>query len=320
MNRNWIYTLAFVGILAAGSYAAFLAMREPPLPDGIIYGNGHVEGVEIRVTAEVTGRVLESSMVEAQQIGRGELLVQLDTDEINIELAGTLAEKKSLTVQLKALQAEVTTGQHHLKTAEAELVRIRRLSSQQLASRAQLDRAENDQRDAGSQLAARLAQLDMVVAQIEVVEHRAELLRTRRDKARITAPLSGTVLVKGVEPGEVVLPGQIIAVMVDLSQMELKVYVPETDIGRIKLGTAARIRVDAFPHHWFEGRVARVDANAQFTPRAVHMPDERVRMVFGVTLDVDNPDGFLKPGMPADAWLRWDPSQAWPDELLVPGR
>ena len=153
-----------------------------------------------------------------------------------------------------------------------------------------------------------------------MVEHRVELIRSQLSKTRINAPITGTILVKGAEGGEVVSPGQIIAVMVDLSRMELKVYLPETDIGKIKLGDQARIHVDAFADQLFDGRVKRVDAFAQFTPRAVHMPDERVRMVFGVTLAVDNPDGFLKPGMPADAWLRWEPSVPWPDSLLVPGR
>ena len=93
---------------------------------------------------------------------------------------------------------------------------------------------------------------------------------------------------------------------------------PESEIGKIKLNDPARVRVDAFPQRTFEARVARVDPRAQFTPKDVHMPDERARLVFGVVLAVDNPEAYLKPGMPADAWVRWKPEASWPDKLTVP--
>ena len=77
----------------------------------------------------------------------------------------------------------------------------------------------------------------------------------------------------------------------------------------------ARMR---FPIATSTARVSRVDAQAQFTPRDIHVPEERTRLVFGVTLALDNREGQLKPGMPADAWVRWDPATAWPAQLVVP--
>ena len=147
-----------------------------------------------------------------------------------------------------------------------------------------------------------------------------DLADNRIGKTRITAPLNGTVLVKGVEKGEFLQAGQTVAVLADLSRMELKVYIPEKAIGKVKLGDPARLRVDAFPDRLFKAVIARVDQQAQFTPRDIHMPEERVRMVFGVTLSVDNADGVLKPGMPADAWILWEAGAAWPDELFEIGR
>jgi len=126
------------------------------------------------------------------------------------------------------------------------------------------------------------------------------------------------VLVKAIEPGELVQPGQTLALLVDLTNLELTVYIPENELGKIKLGDPARVRVDAFPERYFEARIKRIDQRAQFTPREVHMPEERVRMVFGVTLAIANPDGVLKPGMPADAWIRWQPDLAWPEPLWIP--
>jgi len=126
------------------------------------------------------------------------------------------------------------------------------------------------------------------------------------------------VLERLAEPGEVVAAGQPVAVVADLERVTLKVYVSEADLGRIRLDAPARIRVDAFADRWFPARVARVDAQAQFTPRDVHMEDERVRTVYGVTLEALNPDGLLKPGMPADAWILWDAASGWPAQLAIP--
>lgn len=123
---------------------------------------------------------------------------------------------------------------------------------------------------------------------------------------------------KAIEAGELATPGRAVAVLVDLSRLELKVFIPEGEIGKVKLGDAARIKVDAFPERHFEATVSRVDPRAQFTPRDVHLPQERVRMVFGVTLALDNPQGWLKPGMPADAWIRWRDEATWPQRLVVP--
>jgi len=100
--------------------------------------------------------------------------------------------------------------------------------------------------------------------------------------------------------------------------VRLKVYVAEHDLGKLHLGDEARVRTDAFPGRYLTASVSRIDSEAQFTPRDIHMPDERVRLVFGVTLALDNPSGELKPGMPADAWVRWRPATAWPAVLTVP--
>lgn len=153
---------------------------------------------------------------------------------------------------------------------------------------------------------------------IIAVRREIDLLDNQMSKTRITAPLTATVLIRAVEPGEFVQPGQPLVTMLDLTSAEVRVFIPESRIGQVELGAPARLRVDAFPDRLFEARVARVDQTAQFTPRDIHMPDERVRLVFGVVLVIDNPDGVLKPGMPADVWILWQPDAGWPDRLFVP--
>jgi HlyD family secretion protein len=161
------------------------------------------------------------------------------------------------------------------------------------------------------------ARLEAAGDRLDVAKEQVELARIRLEKTVIRAPIAATVLVKAIEVGEFATPGRAIAVLIDLSRMDLKVFIPEKDIGKVELADPARVRVDAFPDRLFEASVARVDQRAQFTPRDIHMPEERVRLVFGVTLGLENP-GILKPGMPAAAWILWQEDAPWPERLIVP--
>jgi HlyD family secretion protein len=162
------------------------------------------------------------------------------------------------------------------------------------------------------------AQRKSLDEQIVSAEARVSLARTELDRTTVYAPQAGTVLVRAVEAGEVVQVGQPLALLVDLSRLELKVYLALDALGKIRLGDQARVRVDAFPDELFDAAVARVDDYAQFTPRDIHVPDERTQMVYGVTLALDNTERRLKPGMPADAWIRFD-DVPWPERLPIPG-
>lgn len=193
------------------------------------------------------------------------------------------------------------------------------MRARNLASASDLDQAENAVREAEGRLQSLQRQRDAAEEQVAARAAQVALAESQLEKAEVTAPMSGTILIRAVEAGEVVDAGQPLATMVNLEQLELKVYVPGDTVTRISLGDPARIRVDGLSRD-LSAKVGRIDEFAQFTPRDVHMPDERVRMVYGVTLVPDNPAGALKPGMPADAWIRWDPDTGWPATLPVPSR
>jgi HlyD family secretion protein len=109
------------------------------------------------------------------------------------------------------------------------------------------------------------------------------------------------------EPGELVAAGRPIATLVNLEELYVRVYVAERDVGRIRLGARATVAVDAYPGRVFAGEVSELAQQAEFTPKEVHMKDEREKLVFGVKLRLANPEGRLKPGMPADAKIRVEP-------------
>ena len=137
-------------------------------------------------------------------------------------------------------------------------------------------------------------------SQERVARGRVAELEAQLADARIVAPADSTVIAKLVQPGELVAAGRPLATLVDLRELNVRVFVPERDIGRVRLGDTATIRIDAFPGRDFNGKVVEIAQRAEFTPKEVHVKDERVKLVFGVKVRIDNPEGFAKPGMPAD--------------------
>jgi HlyD family secretion protein len=128
----------------------------------------------------------------------------------------------------------------------------------------------------------------------------------------IRSPIDGRVLTRTVERGERVEAGTPLFTLVDLDRLYVKIYVPEPSIGKVALGQEARVYVDAYPGRAFPARVSRVSQQAEFTPKNVETREERVKLVFAVEVALgENPDGILKPGMPADATIRWRPDAPW---------
>ena len=129
-------------------------------------------------------------------------------------------------------------------------------------------------------------------------------LEAQRQFYTITAPAGGLVTERAIEPGEVAMPGVTLLEIADLKTLHLKVYVPESDLGKVRVGQVVDVSVDAFPGRVFSGQVVRVADKAEFTPKNVQAKEDRMTLVYAVEVDLPNRDGLLKPGMPADAIIR----------------
>jgi membrane fusion protein YbhG len=128
----------------------------------------------------------------------------------------------------------------------------------------------------------------------------------------IHSPIAGRILTRTVERGERVDAGTPLFTLVDLDRLYVKIYVPEPSIGKVALGQEARVYVDTYPGRGFPARVSRISQEAEFTPKSVQTREERVKLVFAVEVALaENPGGILKPGMPADAVVRWQPDARW---------
>lgn len=316
--KSWMWTVVVVVLIAAASYAFYVVTLPPELEAGFLYGNGHVEGTEVNISAEVTGRVVESNLVEGATVDKDALLVALDKRDNVARLAIARARVEALKIEQRRFEEDLATWRELLATAKRDLKRYTELRERGIVTVQKLDQITNVHREALGKVRALTAQVGESKARTTVAEREMELLQIDIDKAAIYAPMNATILSKGIELGELAVPEKLVAVLVDMNDLELKVYLPEAVIGKVKLDAPCKVRVSAFAERYFDCRVKRVDQHAQFTPRDINMPEERVRMVFGVVLALENSEGFLKPGMPADSWIRWDDNKSWPDYLVVP--
>jgi HlyD family secretion protein len=143
-------------------------------------------------------------------------------------------------------------------------------------------------------------QLEAAQAQVQVAQGALEAIQVQLSKLVIVAPVDGAVLARTTQPGEVLVTGAPLLTLVQLEDLTITVYVPEDRYGAIRLGQDASVSVDSFPSETFPATVTRIADQAEFTPRNVQTVEGRRTTVFAVDLAIHNPDGKLKPGMPAD--------------------
>jgi membrane fusion protein YbhG len=176
-------------------------------------------------------------------------------------------------------RAQVERAKANVRLAEAARLELKRLQEEQLARKA-------DTRQAAAQL---------------------DIQETLLKNAEITAPMDGVVLVKSAEPGEVLAAGTTVVTLGNLAHPWLRAYINEQDLGRVKLGTVVKVTTDSFPGKTYTGRISFIASDAEFTPKQIQTQEERVKLVYRIKIDVDNPAGELKSNMPADAEIPLSP-------------
>jgi HlyD family secretion protein len=215
--------------------------------------------------------------------------------------------------QLDQAKAADAVARAAVDAARQQVARAEEMRELARASRVGVEVRQKEAQTAVEHVQEARAALESARARIQTLEAARNLARANVADSRVVAPFAGTVLKKLVEAGEVIAAGTPLVTLVDLSKLHAKVYVAENDLGTFKIGDGARVYADAFPQRYFDATVAEVAQQAEFTPRDVHMKDERVKQVFAVKLAIRNPEGLLKPGMPVDARIRWRPEAPWGD-------
>jgi len=292
---------------------------------GPITASGTIEAVEVNVAAKTSGQIEKIFVEEGARVQVGDTLAVIDSASLAIQLrqaeaAVDLAESQ-LELLLKGARVEdIRQVEEAAKQAEAtfnlaseDRERIRSLYAKESTTLKLLQDAETRFQVAQAQHAAAQQALQKVrkltrpeevkAAQARLAQAEAgrDLLKKAIADATIISPTPGIVTHKAREPGEFVGPGTTLLTIADLENVRLKIYVTEVDLGRVRLGQRADVQIDSHPDRVFGGTVIFISPEAEFTPKNVQTQEERVKLVYRVKIQIPNPDGILKPGMPADA-------------------
>lgn len=255
---------------------------------------------QARVDAE--GRV---SQAQAHVASAEASLARAEADykqvRVDAERFSTLAEQGDVPAR-EGEQAR-TTAEAHKAVVEAARKQVEAARGALLAAKANLDNPAIRAAQALSiEQQIQQGQADIQFAEAELARSRARLQEAEADRndLQILAPFDGTVATRSAEPGEVVTPGKAIITLLNPGEVYLRAFIPEGDIGRVRTGQVARVYLDSNPTQPLDATVARIDPQASFTPENTYFRDDRVKQVVGVKLQLTNPQGFAKPGMPAD--------------------
>ena len=301
--------------------------------------SGYVEATEVRIAAEVGGRVVELLVDEGKRVAAGDLIARIDVRDTEIALRGAIAERDRVTAQLRLVQAgartedvrqaraqarsadaDIAAAEAELDAASADLQRFEALLQANAGSRKQRDDAATRRQVAVARVNAarerahaseetvtrlkagsRAEEVAAARASVAAAEARIASLEKALSDAQLKSPLGGTVTSKLVDAGEVVPPRAPIVVVSDLDHAWANVYVDEPLVPRLRVGQAATLVTDAGQR--LAGTVTFISPRAEFTPRNVQTADERSKLVYRIKVTVDNREGILKPGMPVEAEL-----------------
>lgn len=348
VSRKSLVLGALVAIIAAAGYYVWQQSQENGPGEGFASGNGRIEATEIDVATKLGGRVVDIVVDEGAFVKAGEVLGHMQTDTLQAQLAEAQANRQQAINAAASAQAQVAVRQSEKAASEAQLMQ----RETELANAQQrLQRSENlvrsgatstQQRDddraavrgaqaaitaAKAQIAAAdatimAAQAQVVGAQSSVKAAEATITRIEADirDSQLVAPRNGRVQYKIAQPGEVLGAGGKVLNLVDLSDVYMTFFLPETVAGRVALGSEARIILDAAPQYVIPASISFVAATAQFTPKTVETASERQKLMFRVRAKIDREllQKYLtqvKTGLPGVTWVKLDGQQDWPEEL-----
>ncbi|WP_342618578.1 HlyD family efflux transporter periplasmic adaptor subunit [Rhodoferax sp. GW822-FHT02A01] len=317
---------------------------------GFASGNGRIEATEIDIATKSPGRVVDILVGEGDLVTEGQTLAHMQIQSLEAQRDEARAHQRQAETAIASAEAQVAVRESdaaaahavvsareaELDSAQRRLARSDDLSRDGAASQQELDDDRARVRSASAATAAARAQEAAAISAIaaaraQVASARAVALAGDATVARIQveiddgtlkAPRSGRVQYRVAQPGEVLGGGGKVLNLVDLSDVSMDFFVPETVAGKLAMGSEVHVVLDAAPQYVIPAKVSYVASTAQFTPKTVETASERQKLMFKVKAQIDREllRKYLtqvKTGLPGVAWLKLDPQAAWPTELAV---
>ncbi len=290
-------TKIIIGLLLFGNL--FIACKNNEKTDG--YGN--FEATEITVSAENSGKLMQFTVEEGQMLKKDDYVGFIDTIPLSLKRDQLLASKTIIYSKSRSVLSQINVLNAQLKSAIVNKNRIENLIRENAGTQKQLDDINGEINVIQKQIKSVESQNSPVINELESIEIQLKQVEDLLLKSKVVNPVNGTVLTKYAEVNELVSFGKPLYKIADLSTMELRVYVSETQLSNIKIGQEVTVKIDAGDAMKnFKGIITWVSSEAEFTPKIIQTKEERVNLVYAVKIDVKN-DGSLKIGMPAEMFL-----------------
>ena len=318
-----ILLIVIIAVIIAGLLYYYFTQDQKEGND-FIKVSGNIETTEVNVGFKIPGRIVSLLVQEGDWVENGKVLAKLDDEDLRnrFELAkATLnsAQAKlskllagSRPEELREAEAVLFQAKSDLENKQAHYERMKPLFERGVIPKENLDNAEAGYKMAKASFQGateryllvkegpRKEDIEDAKAQVEQARASIKLAETQLSYTVLHSPLSGVVLVKASEMGEVVNPGTSILTLADLGNVWLKAYIPETDLSKVKWGQEVVVTTDLRPRKEYKGKISFISSQAEFTPKSIQTEKERVTLVYRIKVDIPNPDRELKPGMPAD--------------------
>lgn len=262
---------------------------------------GNFEAVQVTVSSESAGKIHYLNVEEGSQPDSGIIVALIDTTDLYLKKLQLLAQKKAIAVKKSNIISQIDVQQQQKANLTVEKDRVTRLIADKAATRKQLDDINGAIDLVDKQVASIQTQNAGISEEMEVIDRQIGQVNESIYKCYIRNPVKGTVLSKYAEAGEIASPGRALYKIADLSVMELKVYVSGTQLPDVIQGQQVEVLIDADKksNRKLSGVVSWISPKAEFTPKIIQTKEERVNLVYGVKIRVDN-DGSLKIAMPAE--------------------
>jgi HlyD family secretion protein len=321
--KKFIWTLVLLGglgVALAAGWQRWKLSKANALPAGIVVGNGRIESVEVDVAAKYGGRIKEVLAREGDLVEQGQILVKMDTNELEAELAkdkAKLAESEEAAGEVKT---QITKDDSQLKLADVEFNRAKSLYSRKVVAAEEYDRYRTRLDTAKAALDGSNAKLKTATQSINAAAAVVKRTEVQIEDAILKSPVKGRVLYRLAEPAEVVALGGKVLTLINLGDIYMEIYLPAQEAAKVKIGADARIVLDARPEYAAQAKVSYVSPEAQFTPKQVETRSERDKLMFRVKLQVPSEIVLpyierIKTGVRGMGYVRIDDAVAWPEFL-----
>jgi HlyD family secretion protein len=262
---------------------------------------GNFEADEIIISAQSQGLLLFLEVTEGNILVKDQLIGKIDTAVPVIKRDQLLAQRKVISARLLNLDAQLKVQEEQRINLVREVDRMKKLLQENAATQQQYDDILGKLKVLDSQTEAIRSQKNIIYGEQSVLTAQLEEVGNMLEKCRITSPLTGTVLEKYVEAGELVSPGKALFKMANIGEMELKVFVSGSQLSAIAIGDSVTVMIDSKDENFqaLKGSISWISSQVEFTPKIIQTREERINMVYAVKIRVIN-DGRLKIGMPGE--------------------